>query len=183
MSEQISIEQITARIAAAHERLLRAIAPLSPAQMVAPVLGADSWSVKDVLAHLEFWDRRLLHAIQPEAWPEAWWAAGPAGAADGAHVRLLPPPIADIPYPDGWLEAVNTRIYTRNKDRDLDDVRAAFDRTRARLPAVTSALSAQAVSDLDSLTAPLGEPFSAMLVGAYEHYDEHAEELEAHTFA
>ena len=176
-TELMPIDQIAARIAAAHGRLLRAIAPLSDAQMQAPVLGEHGWSVKDVLAHLAFWDRRLLYAVDPQEWPED----GPTSAAQRS--RRFPPPIADIPYPDGWLEAVNTRIYTRNKDRDLDDVRAAFDRTRARLPAVTSALSAQAVSDLDSLTAPLGEPFSAMLVGAYEHYDEHAEELEAHTFA
>ena len=174
--ERIPIDQLTARIAAAHERLLTAIAPLSPAQLTAPVLGPDGWSVKDVLAHLEFWDRRLLHAIQAEDWPEHW-----QDEARGS--RRFPPPIADIPYDDGWLEAVNTRIYTRNRDRALADVLAAFDRTRARLLATVAALSPQAVIDLDALLAPLGEPLSTMMIGAYEHYDEHADELEAHRFA
>jgi len=174
-ADRMTIDQLTARIAAAHTRLLRAIAPLTPAQMVAPVLGADGWSVKDVLAHLEFWDRRLLHAIQPQEWPEDWQDEAPGS-------RRFPPPIADIPYDERWLEAVNTRIYTRNRNRGLEEVRAAFDRTRARLLAAAAALSPHDVYDPDGLSAGLDEPFAPMLLGAYEHYDEHAEELERHTW-
>lgn len=174
--DQLSIHQITTRIAAAHARLLAAISPLSDAQMTAPVLGADGWSVKDVLAHLDFWDRRLLHAIEPEEWPEQWQGDETQGS------RRFPPPIADIPYDDGWLEAVNTRIYTRNRHRDLQEVRAAFAATRERLLATAASLSAHDVYDPDGLSAGLGEPFAPMLLGAYEHYEEHAAELEAHTW-
>jgi hypothetical protein len=170
----IPIDQIVARVAAGHQRLLDAIASLTPAQLQAPVLGADGWSVKDVLAHLAFWDRRLLYAIDPGEWP----AAGPATGA--LPSRRFPPPIADIPYDDAWLEAVNARIYARNRARELDDVLAEFTATRRRLLAIVATLSPHAVFDPDGLSASLGEPFAPMLLGAYEHYEEHAEELEAH---
>lgn len=165
-SEVFPIDAIVPRIAAAHERLLAAIAPLTAEQLHAPVLGRDGWSVKDVLAHLAFWDGRLLHAVEPEGGPQA--------------SRLAPPLIADIPYDERWLETVNDRIFTLNRERDLADVRAEFDATRRRLLRVVAALSPEAVSDLDDLLAPLGEPFLDMLRGASEHYEEHAEELEAH---
>ena len=168
-SEALPIDAIVARIAAAHERLLAAIAPLTDEQLQAPVLGQAGWSVKDVLAHLAFWDGRLLHAVNPQPGPEG-----------GPPSRLAPPLIADIPYDEQWLATVNARIYALNRARTLADVRAEFDATRRHLLRTAAALSPQAVADLDGLTAPLGEPFSTMLLGAYGHYEEHAEELEAH---
>jgi uncharacterized damage-inducible protein DinB len=161
-----TIEEIVTRIAAAHRRLLDAIASLSDEQMQAPVLGSNGWSVKDVLAHLAFWDQRLLHAVKPEGGPDAF--------------RLAPPIIADILYDEQWLETVYTRIHVLNSRRSLHDVRAEFDVTRRRLLTVVASLSPHDVFDPDGLSALLGEPFAPMLLGAYEHYEEHAEELEAH---
>jgi hypothetical protein len=164
-STVIPIDEIAARVAASHDRLLEAVSLLTYEQLQAPVL-ANGWSVKDVLAHLAFWDQRLLHAVEPEGGPQV--------------SRLTPPLIADIPYNEQWLTTVNARIYALNQGRDLAEVRAEFDATRRRLLVVAASLSPQDVSDLDGMTAPLGEPFSTMLLGAYEHYEEHAEELEAH---
>lgn len=161
----LPIDAVVNRIAAAHGRFLNAIAPLTDTQLQAPVL-ENRWSVKDVLAHLAFWDGRLLHAVEPEGGAQAF--------------RLAPPLIADIPWDEQWLETVNERIYTLNRDRALDDVRAEFDATRRRLLAVAASLSAHDVYDPDGLSALLGEPFAPMLLGAYEHYDEHSETLEAH---
>ena len=160
----MTIDAIVARIAAAHQRLLDAIAPLSAAQLQAPAAGSG-WSVKDVLAHLSFWDQRLLHAIEPEGVPQA--------------SRLAPALIADIPFDEQWLSAVNERIYRRNRRRALSDVLAEFAATRSRLLAVAAGLSLHDVYDPDGLSALLGEPFAPMLLGAYEHYEEHAEALEA----
>lgn len=164
-SSSMSIEEIVTRVAAGHERLLQAIAPLTDAQLQAPVL-PNQWSVKDVLAHLSFWDQRLLHAIEPQGGPDA--------------SRLAPPLIADIPYDEQWLTTVNARIYARNRQRSLGEVLAEFAETRARLLAVVASLSPQDLVDLDGHLAPLGEPFVPMLLGAYGHYAEHAEELESH---
>lgn len=163
--DHLPIDAIVSRIEAAHARFLHAIARLTDAQLQAPVL-ENGWSVKDVLAHLAFWDGRLLHAVEPEGGPQAF--------------RLAPPLIADIPWDEQWLETVNERIYTLNRDRALEDVRAEFDATRRRLLAVAASLSAHDVYDPGGLSALLGEPFAPMLLGAYEHYDEHSETLEAH---
>ncbi len=163
----IPIDQIVTRIAAAHQRLIGVIANLTDAQLQAPVL-AGHWSVKDVLAHLAFWDQRLLHAISP---------------ADGAQAnRLAPPVIADIPLDAQWLETVNSRIYDMNQGRDLADVQEEFDATRRRLLEVVASLTMHDVFDADGLTAGLGEPFAPMLLGAWEHYDEHAEALAEHVW-
>lgn len=164
-STVIPIDEIVAGVAAAHERFLDVIAPLTDEQLQAPVL-ADGWSVKDVLAHLAFWDQRLLHAIEPEGGPQV--------------SRLAPPIIADIPYDVQWLETVNARIYALNRERELQDVLAEFAATRQRLLTIIASLSMHDVFDPDGLSAPLGEPFAPMLLGAYGHYEEHAEYLEAH---
>jgi uncharacterized damage-inducible protein DinB len=161
------IEVIVARIAEGHKRLQNAIASLSDEQLQAPVLDGG-WSVKDVLAHLAVWDQRLLHAIAPEGGPHAY--------------RRAQPSLADIPFDDAWLETVNARIYTLNRDRDLASVRTELDATQARLLATVSGLSLHDVYDPDGLSDGLGEPFAPMLLGAYEHYEEHAEALEEHAW-
>jgi hypothetical protein len=158
-----TIEAIVTRIAAAHQRLVDAIAPLTDAQLQAPLL-ADQSSIKDALAHLAFWDERLLHAIAPAEGPGAF--------------RLAPPVIADIPFDAEWLTTVNARIHALNRDRSLAAVRAEFDDTRRRLLDVVGTLTLFDVFDPNGLSALLGEPFAPMLLGAYEHYDEHTEDFE-----
>jgi hypothetical protein len=161
------IDAIVARIASGHQRLHDAIAPLSDEQLQAPVLDGG-WSVKDVMAHLAIWDQRLLHAIEPEGGPQVY--------------RRAQPSLADIPFDDGWLERVNARIYTLNRDRDPASVRTELNATQARLLATVSGLSMHDVYDPDGLSDGLGEPFAPMLLGAYEHYEEHAEALEEHAW-
>jgi hypothetical protein len=158
------IAEIVGRIAAAQQRLLDAIALLTDEQLQAPVL-ANHWSVKDVLAHLEFWDQRLLHAIEPEGRAHANW--------------LAPPLIADIPYDEQWLETVNVRIYARNRQRDLRDVQVGLTATQRRLLTRVASLTQQELFDPDGPSSSLGETLPAMVLGAYEHYEEHAETLDA----
>lgn len=162
--ETMPIDAIVARIAASHARLIAAIAPLTADQLQAPLL-SNGWSVKDALAHLAFWDQRLLHAIDP------------IGGAQAN--RFAPPLIADIAYDEQWLTTVNARIYDLNRGRSLADVLAEFDATRPRLLTVVGSLTMHDLFDEDGLSALLGEPFAPMVLGAYEHYDEHSEELEA----
>lgn len=163
----MSIAAIVERVRSAHDRLASAIAPLSDEQLQAPALDGG-WSVKDVLAHLSFWDQRLLHAIEP---------------ISGAEIsRMAPPAIADIPYDEQWLETVNARIYAVNRDRCLAGIQAENAATRQRLLSTVARLSPHAVYDPDGLSALLGEPFAPMLLGAFEHYEEHAEALEAHAW-
>ena len=164
MSSPTTVAEIVARIAAAHQRFDQTIASLSDAQLQEPWL-PDGWSVKDVLAHVTFWDQRLLHAIAPDGGPNAF--------------RLAPPLIADIPYNEHWTDRVNERIYQLNRERDLGAIKTELEQTRQRLRRVVGGLSEHDVFDADGLSAAIGIPFLPMLTGAYEHYEEHTQELEA----
>ena len=65
MSTPRTIVEIVARIEAVHRRFATALADVGDAQLVDARL-PDGWSGKDLLAHLTFWDRRLLYAIEPD---------------------------------------------------------------------------------------------------------------------
>jgi uncharacterized damage-inducible protein DinB len=164
MTTPATIAETVTRITSAHQRLLDAIAPLTSAELQAPLLSND-WSVKDLLAHLTFWDQRLLHAVEPEGGPDAF--------------RLAPPVIADIPYGEQWTNTVNARIYELNRARHLRAIQTEFAETRRRVLAVVGSLTEYDAFDPNGLSAAIGIPFEALLRDAYEHYEEHTEELEA----
>ena len=163
MTEPTTVDQIVARIATAHARFADTLALIDDARLEEARL-ADGRSGKDLLAHLAFWDRRLLHAIAPEGGPDV--------------SRLAPPLIADVPYDDRWLSTVNDRIFRVNQGRDLAMVKAEFHQTCADLRQTVQGLSEHDVFDPDGLSAPLGEPFAPMVLGAYEHYEDHMPDLQ-----
>src|SRR5688572_656935 len=98
MSYPTTVEEIVAHIKESRRQLDHIITPLNNTQMREPVLH-HGWSVKDIMAHIAFWDHRLVHALYSES--------------DDAMERLAPPEIADIPYEDAWqwTDAVNERIF------------------------------------------------------------------------
>jgi uncharacterized protein (TIGR03083 family) len=159
-----TVAGIIERVKGARRHFDRAVAPLTDAQLQAAKL-PGGWSVKDVLAHMAFWDKRLMHAIKPE----------------GGGSRFTPALIEDIPYDENWVQAVNERVYAKNRLRDLADVKADFEQTHERLVSVVAALSEHDVFDPDGLSREVGLPnfFPAEIYGIFDHYDEHAREIEA----
>lgn len=95
-----------------YERLMQTIAPLSDAQLVQPGAVGES-SVKDVLAHLASWERRLCQRVRDK--PE-----------DGATLKT----------PD-----YNALIHQQNKDRSLKDIRAAFKRSHNQVLRLAASLT------------------------------------------
>lgn len=156
---------ILQRIDAAHDSFMQALAALSGAQTTAPL--QDGSTVKDLLAHVAFWDGRFMFAMQPEP-PDAF--------------RLAPPEIADIPYREiiQWADAVNARIRQRNQHRPFGDVKHNFERNWERMWAFLQQLTPHDVFDGDGLSAVIGMPFEPFMRGIYDHYEEHAEELRHH---
>lgn len=146
----------------ARKRLEAVLAKLSDELMTAPTL-EGGWSVKDVLAHIAFWDDRLVYAVHPPS---------------GARNPLAPPQIEDIPYGPEWLEAVNTRVYRLNHERPLDEVRRDFEQAYTRLQDTVRGASDHDLLDPDGLTRRWGFPAMEMFDGIREHYAEHAEALE-----
>jgi|SRR5690242_13213116 len=89
----------------AHQRLAALLAAMSEEQMTRPGVTGD-WSVKDHLAHLTWWGRRVITVLQ--------------GGAD---------PIDAMPGDEKTEDEINANVYSANRDRSLTDVRADFEAT------------------------------------------------------
>lgn len=131
------------------------IAPLTEQQLTTPTVNG-TWSIKDNLAHLSQWHKRvidLLHAIQQ-------------GVA-------LPDPTP------GMSEAeINEMYYQQNKDRSLQDVQSEF---RTTFQQFVDAVQATSLEELTKRRAWLNRrPVWNYIPGnTYAHYEEHAEIIEA----
>jgi hypothetical protein len=142
---------LLATIAAGRERLDAALAGLAPEPMLDRI--DETWTRKDVIAHLEAWERRVVEHL----------ATLRSGGA-----------------PDGSVETdeLNERFFTKNRDRPLDDVlageRAAY---RAVLAAIDGA-SYEELFDGHHFAWTEGDPLADWFRGnTDEHYDEHLEQL------
>lgn len=113
----------------------------------------EAWTRKDVIAHLEAWERRVVDNL------ETLRRGG---------------------TPDGSVETdeLNDQFFRRNRDRPLDDVLAGErDAYRAVLAAIDSATDDE-LFDRDHFGWTEGDPFADWFRGnTDEHYDEHLEQL------
>ena len=163
MSVPQTMVEIIARIERAMQRVIQAIAPLSSAQMLEPRL-PNGQSVKDVLAHLAWWDQWLLYTM-------------PTGQ-NTAHTPIAPPLVDQIPATDHWADEMNANVYTYNQPRELSTIQAEFTATRSQLLQRVSQLSIDDLYNPDGMAAMIGQPVAPLILGIYEHYEEHAHELE-----
>jgi len=158
-----SIAEIVTRIERAMQRLTQTILPLSPAQMMEPRL-ADGRSVKDVLAHLTWWDQWLLVTL-------------PADQNTSIEPIILP--LANqIPPTDHWADEMNAKIHIHNQQQELSVIEAEFAAVRKHLLERVSQMSIDDLYDPDGIAAIIGQPVAPLILGIYEHYEEHAHELE-----
>jgi len=157
------IAGILQRIDAAHQSFIQMLYALSDEQMTDMIL-EDGSTIKDLFAHFAFWDKRFMHAVQPEP-PDVF--------------RLVPPEIADIPYNEDmrWADAVNARIRLLYQHRTLAEIRREYEQNWIRMDAFLKALTPHDVFDSDGLSAAIGMPFDQFMRGIYEHYEEHVEDL------
>jgi hypothetical protein len=163
MSAPQTMPEIITRIEQSMQRLAQAIAPLSPAHMLEPRL-PDGHSVKDVLAHLAWWDQWLLFTL-------------PA-AQNTPQAPVAPPLMAQIPAMGEWADDMNAKVHAYNQARELPIIQAEFAATRDRLLERVSQLSIDDLYDPNGIAAVIGQPVAPLVLGIYEHYEEHAHELE-----
>ncbi len=118
----------------------------------------NAWSVKDLLAHIGWWEQRATDILTTLC----------SGGAPGDAVEF------------GDVNAVNARTYAQNHDRSLTDVRES---ERAAYMALLSLVEKTPDGDLfdDKRFAWTGgRPlFTWVVWNTYEHYDEHLIELRA----
>jgi len=138
-------------IEAGRDRLERALAGFDDAAMLDRVDG--DWTRKDVVAHFEAWERRLLRLF--------------------AALRAGEPPPDDAP-----TDELNERFFAANRDRSLQDVRAGERDAYARVLAAIDEASDEELFDGRHFAWTEGDPFADWFRGnTDEHYDEHAEQL------
>ena len=138
-------------IGAGRGRLLATLATLSDDAMLDRI--DDTWTRKDVLAHLEAWERRLV-----------------------ANVETL----RGGRTPDGSTETddLNERFFTLNRNRALDDVRSGEDAAYGAVVAAIDGASDEELFDGHHFAWTAGDPLADWFRGnTDEHYAEHLEQL------
>jgi hypothetical protein len=118
----------------------------------------EHWSVKDLMAHVAFWEDRCWQIL--------------SGAKEGTK-----PPLFDQSFD---LDKINADAYAASKDRSHPDVAAEFYASYPRLYALVESLSEADLSDPTRFAWTNGTPLWRYVEGdGYEHYREHADQIEA----
>jgi hypothetical protein len=142
---------LRAAVVAGRDRLDATLARFDDAAMLERVEG--EWTRKDVLAHLEAWERRLLTLVT------ALRAGDP-----------LPPSVE--------TDALNEQFFQANRDRSLDDVRSGERDAYERMLAAIDEATDEELFDGTHFRWTDGEPFASWFrANGDEHYDEHLEQL------
>jgi hypothetical protein len=166
MSTPETPSAIMARIERAIQRVVEAVDRLAPADMLEPRF-AGGRSVKDILGHLTWWDQWLLVTLP---------------ADPDTPLTPITLPLADaIPSRAHWADEMNARVHAYNQPRALSDIQAEFTTTRNDLLRRVSRLSHDDLYNPEGIAATIGQPVAPLICGIYEHYQEHAEELEHHS--
>jgi hypothetical protein len=135
------------------------LAELSEEQMSQPGV-ENSWSVKDILAHITDWESRMVQWI-----------------AESLRGEVPQRPAPGMTWDD--LDRLNEQTYLLNKDRKLGDVLADFHRSYERAFDVVEALTEEDLIDPRRFAWREGNPLWHMVAGnMWEHYQEHRESIE-----
>jgi hypothetical protein len=132
-------------------RLEAALGDLSDAAMADRI--DDEWTRKDVLAHLEAWERRVIDLLDRLR----------TGEAPAERVET---------------DELNARYYAADRDRSLADVRAGERAAYERMLAAIGGARDEELFDGSHFAWTEGDPLADWFRGnGDEHYDEHLEQL------
>jgi uncharacterized protein (TIGR03083 family) len=138
---------VVERMRAEHARLEALLANFSDEELVQPGRFGE-WSVEDMLAHITFWEQRLIAYV------------------NGAKESLVQPDEDE----QAAIDRINAGVLAANRDRPLAEVRAAFDASYQETLTLAKSLSAENLADEALYGLLAGDTF--------EHYREHIEMLE-----
>jgi uncharacterized protein (TIGR03083 family) len=135
-------------IRAERARLDALLAGIPDEQFVQP--GAfGEWTLKDMLAHITFWEQRLIAYM------------------NGARESLIQPGEDE----QAGIDRINAGVLAANRDRPLAEVRAAFGDSYQQALALVESLSADDLAD--------DELFGLIAGDTFGHYREHIVMLES----
>ncbi|MEA2520145.1 MAG: hypothetical protein QOF49_2225 [Chloroflexota bacterium] len=113
----------------------------------------DNWTRKDVLAHLEAWERRVVDLL------------------DGLRGGTAPAERIET-------DELNARFHAANRDRSLADVRSGERDAYERMLGALDDATDDELFDGDHFTWTEGDPLAGWFRGnSDEHYEEHLEQL------
>lgn len=138
---------VAERMRAEHARLDALLASFSDEEIVQPERFGE-WSAKDMLAHIMFWEQRLIAYV------------------NGAKESLVQPDEDE----QAAIDRINTEVLAANRDRPLAEVRAAFDASYQEALELAESMSAEDLADEVLYNLLAGDTF--------EHYREHIAMLE-----
>lgn len=158
VEEHKTKEEILEAILSEREALETTLDQLSEEQKTQP--GAeDGWSVKDILAHITDWEKRLLLWID-----ESIQGERPQRPAPG------------MTWDD--LDRLNELTYLANKDRSLEEVEIDFHSSYQKALKTVQALSEEDLIDPKRFSWRKGDPLWLMVAAnTWEHYKEHRETI------
>jgi hypothetical protein len=113
----------------------------------------DAWTRKDVVAHVEAWERRVVTLVEALRSGET-----PAGVTE--------------------TDELNERFFVENRDRPLADVRSGETAAYAAMLAEIGVCSDEELFDGGHFGWTAGDPLADWFrANGDEHYDEHLEQL------
>ena len=148
-------QQLVEAIRAGRARLETQLAQVKAGRMEEPAL-PNGWSVKDLLAHLGFWEQRIVdcyHALVNGQTPD--------------------------PHSAGMsVDELNARAHTELHDRTLDDLRGFESEAYLSLLSIAKEAQEDELFDPSRFEWTQGKPFFEMIAdNTYGHYAEHEPDL------
>ncbi len=155
--EQITRPELLDRIFAERMAFEATLARLTPEQFLqAGVQG--QWSVKDILAHISAWERRMV------AWMDEALAGG----------------VPALPQTDAEVDALNAASYAGDRDKPLEQVMAESLRSSDEAYQVAQAASAEDLEQAERFPWRQGVGLWRMVAAnTWWHYREHGEAIRA----
>ncbi|HNB52690.1 MAG TPA: GNAT family N-acetyltransferase [Anaerolineales bacterium] len=143
----------------ARAKLETLISHLTDVQLTTP--GAQgAWSVKDMLSHLAAWEQLTLERLN-------------------AGLGNRPLPMRPIKT-DEDVQLMNDRVYARNQDRPLADVREDFQNSHAMLMEKVNDIDKKLIQDGAPMPWDNGRPLWQLIAdNTYLHYAEHQTAIES----
>lgn len=150
---------LLARIAEGWGAWAAAIDAAPPRELTLPDLHGG-WSIKDEVAHVTFWEARVLTVLH-------------AALADET------PPHPPLVGSAEKIDAMNADVLESSRQRGLDDVLADMEGTHAAYVRAVEELPGDTLFDAHRFPWANGESLAATVAGdSYEHYPEHTRNVQ-----
>ncbi len=155
MEKRLPREEILRRLALEYQRLMDTFARLTPEQWIAPDM-VGTWTAKDVMAHLVFWNRFPVQELQ--------------AAVNGSAFA----------QPEGTGDEINARAVASFQDWTPEAVRSAFEHAYGELLDCVKSLPNSAFEADSPIEQVLDETVHGTLANnTYEHWPIHEAQIRA----